>query len=64
VNQTIDEAIAHLQARMAAFEAASLFFVNAHTLNLAAADPGYRRLLNASELVFGDGTGITSVKRV
>ena len=36
----------------------SVFFVNAHTLNLAAADPSYRDVLNASDFVFGDGTGV------
>ncbi len=37
---------------------ASVFFVNAHTLNLAAADPSYRDVLNASDFVFADGTGV------
>ena len=36
----------------------SVYFVNAHTLNLAAADPAYRDLLNRADLVFGDGTGV------
>ncbi len=34
------------------------YFVNAHTLNLAAADPEYRRVLNRADYVFGDGTGV------
>ncbi len=38
--------------------ARSVFFVNAHTLNLAWADPEYRRALCSSEWVFGDGTGV------
>lgn len=36
----------------------SLFFVNAHTLNLACEDAAYRALLAASDWVFGDGTGV------
>jgi N-acetylglucosaminyldiphosphoundecaprenol N-acetyl-beta-D-mannosaminyltransferase len=35
-----------------------VFFVNAHTLNLAAADPTYRGVLRAADYVFGDGTGV------
>ncbi len=36
----------------------SVFFVNAHTLNLAAARQEYRAILNAGDFVFGDGTGV------
>jgi N-acetylglucosaminyldiphosphoundecaprenol N-acetyl-beta-D-mannosaminyltransferase len=38
--------------------ARSVFFVNAHTLNLAATDPQYRAVLNSGDFVFGDGTGV------
>lgn len=38
--------------------ARAIYFVNAHTLNHACADPEYRRLLNAGYRVFGDGTGV------
>jgi N-acetylglucosaminyldiphosphoundecaprenol N-acetyl-beta-D-mannosaminyltransferase len=38
--------------------AASVFIVNAHTLNLAAADPSYRQALNAGDFVLADGTGV------
>ena len=38
--------------------ARSIFFVNAHTLNLAHDDPAYRAVLDASDWVFGDGTGV------
>jgi len=37
---------------------ASVFFVNAHTLNLAAEDAAYRATLNTADLVLGDGTGV------
>ena len=40
------------------------FFVNAHTLNLAAEDPAYRAVLNAADHVFGDGTGIRWAARL
>jgi N-acetylglucosaminyldiphosphoundecaprenol N-acetyl-beta-D-mannosaminyltransferase len=38
--------------------ARSVFFVNAHTLNLAAADPSLRAVLNDGDFVFPDGTGV------
>jgi N-acetylglucosaminyldiphosphoundecaprenol N-acetyl-beta-D-mannosaminyltransferase len=44
--------------------AASVFFVNAHTLNLAAGDPAYRKVLNAADFVFGDGTGVRWAARL
>ncbi len=42
----------------------SVFFVNAHTLNLAAADAGYRQVLDAGTYVFGDGTGVRWAARM
>jgi N-acetylglucosaminyldiphosphoundecaprenol N-acetyl-beta-D-mannosaminyltransferase len=39
-------------------ETRSVFFVNAHTLNLAYGDPAYRDVLNGGDFVFGDGTGV------
>lgn len=41
-----------------------VYFVNAHTLNLATEDPGYRELLNAADYVFGDGTGVRWAARM
>jgi N-acetylglucosaminyldiphosphoundecaprenol N-acetyl-beta-D-mannosaminyltransferase len=41
-----------------------VFFVNAHTLNLAAADSDYREALNAADYVFGDGTGVRWAARL
>ncbi len=43
---------------------ASVFFVNTHTLNLAAGDPAYRQVLNAADFVFGDGTGVRWAARL
>ncbi len=42
----------------------SVFFANAHTLNLAAADSEYRELLRAASHVFGDGTGVRWAARM
>jgi N-acetylglucosaminyldiphosphoundecaprenol N-acetyl-beta-D-mannosaminyltransferase len=44
--------------------ARSVFFANAHTLNLAAADEDYRQVLNAADYVFGDGTGVRWAARL
>jgi len=42
----------------------TIFFANAHTLNLAAADPSYRRTLATADHVFGDGTGVRWAARL
>jgi len=42
----------------------NVFFVNAHTLNLAAADPSFRRVLDTADYVFGDGTGVRWAARL
>ena len=44
--------------------AASVYFVNAHTINLAAADPAFRETLNSGDFVFGDGTGVRWAARL
>jgi N-acetylglucosaminyldiphosphoundecaprenol N-acetyl-beta-D-mannosaminyltransferase len=36
----------------------SVFFVNAHTLNVATDEPGFRDVLNSADFVFNDGTGV------
>ena len=41
-----------------------VYYVNTHTLNLAAADPQYRDVLNAADYVFGDGTGVRWAARL
>ncbi len=41
-----------------------VYFVNAHTLNLAAEDETYRAVLNAADCVFGDGTGVRWAARL
>ncbi len=59
-NATADEAIALLDRWMGARDgrARAVYIVNAHSLNLAFEDPGYRAVLNAADAVFGDGTGV------
>jgi N-acetylglucosaminyldiphosphoundecaprenol N-acetyl-beta-D-mannosaminyltransferase len=42
----------------------AVYFVNAHTLNLAAREPAYAELLNRGRCVFGDGTGVRWAARV
>jgi N-acetylglucosaminyldiphosphoundecaprenol N-acetyl-beta-D-mannosaminyltransferase len=44
--------------RTSSRRAHSLYFVNAHTLNLAWDDPTYREVLSGADWVFGDGTGV------
>jgi N-acetylglucosaminyldiphosphoundecaprenol N-acetyl-beta-D-mannosaminyltransferase len=41
-----------------------VFFVNAHTLNLAYESPDYRRVLCSADHVFGDGTGVRWAARL
>lgn len=57
--ELIEEAICRRDS-----QAASVFFVNAHTLNLAAADPSYRAVLNTAGFVFADGTGVRWAARL
>ena len=45
-------------ARHQGFRARSLFFANAHTLNLAHQDASVHELLRSADCVFGDGTGV------
>jgi N-acetylglucosaminyldiphosphoundecaprenol N-acetyl-beta-D-mannosaminyltransferase len=53
-----DTAVASLAAGLDHPQRRALFFVNAHTLNLAARDPAFRETLNRADVVFGDGTGV------
>ena len=42
----------------------TVYFVNAHTLNVAAANDDYRHALNRGDYVFGDGTGVRWAARL
>ena len=56
-DEAFEAAADHVRALVDGTGPRSLVFVNAHTLNHAAADPAFRYTLNAASLVFGDGTG-------
>ncbi len=51
------DAIEHRDAR-------TLYFVNAHTLNLAWDDPEFRRILGRGDLVLNDGIGLAIYARL
>jgi N-acetylglucosaminyldiphosphoundecaprenol N-acetyl-beta-D-mannosaminyltransferase len=44
--------------------ARSVYFVNAHALNIATSNAAYRAVLNAADCVFGDGTGVRWAARL
>ena len=65
VDQQLDEAVAELQSMIRHRPGCcSLFFVNANTLNFAMENQDYARILNRSDLVFGDGTGVRWAARL
>ncbi len=57
--ERLEEAVQHPGERTV-----SVFFVNAHTLNLASADAAYRETLNSGDFVFADGTGVRWAARL
>lgn len=59
-----EEAVAALRATLRGSAPRTLFFVNAHTLEGAAACTEDRRILNAADFVFGDGTGVRWAARL
>lgn len=62
---TIERAVEKLEAWLRLEDRTrSVYFVNAHTLNCATDDPAYRALLNRSDVVFGDGTGVRWAARL
>ncbi len=65
-NVTRQQGIEAIEAliRRRCSRSASVFFVNAHTLNMAASDPSYRDVLNAGDYVFADGTGVRWAARL
>jgi len=65
IDQSMDSAVDELQTIIRDRAAPrSLFFVNAHTLNLAVEDQAYARVLDGADLVFGDGTGVRWAARL
>ena len=65
-NVTRNQAIELLDAALCRHDGrpTSVFYANAHTLNLAAVDPSYRDVLNAADFVFADGTGVRWAARL
>lgn len=63
---TMDEALALLDAMIASQPARShsVYYVNAHTLNVACDDPSFRDVLRRADRVFGDGTGVRWASRL
>ena len=57
------DAVALARAALADPVPRTLFFANAHTLNLAAKSVDDRRILNEADFVFGDGTGVRMAAR-
>jgi exopolysaccharide biosynthesis WecB/TagA/CpsF family protein len=55
---SFDEAVQRVREMIATPRAHQVVLANAHTLNLACADPAYRRVLCDAELVLRDGVGI------
>lgn len=53
-----EEALREVARLYDAAEPALIVYANAHTLNLAFRDPGYRRLLCEADLVLNDGIGV------
>lgn len=57
-------AVAAIEAAAAERPPVTLAFANAHTLNLAAADPSYRGLLEDFDFVLNDGAGVALAARM
>jgi N-acetylglucosaminyldiphosphoundecaprenol N-acetyl-beta-D-mannosaminyltransferase len=65
-NVSMERALWMIEGFLARREGArrSVFFVNAHTLNLAARDRDYLEVLRSADHVFGDGTGVRWAARL
>ena len=63
-NLAFDDAIACLRGELHGSHRRTLFFANAHTLQLAHRSPQLRRALDAADHVFGDGTGVRWAARL
>lgn len=63
---TMSAAVARVEALIVHAEprTRTVFFVNAHTLNLAIEDPDYLACLRTADVVFGDGTGVRWAARL
>jgi exopolysaccharide biosynthesis WecB/TagA/CpsF family protein len=59
-----DEVIREVRERVARRERLTVMYANAHTLNIAAADERLRSVLNESDLVLNDGSGVGMAARL
>jgi exopolysaccharide biosynthesis WecB/TagA/CpsF family protein len=59
-----DAAIQEVRERMTVKRRLTIMYANAHTLNTAAGDAGFRAALNGSDLVLNDGAGVTLAGRL
>jgi N-acetylglucosaminyldiphosphoundecaprenol N-acetyl-beta-D-mannosaminyltransferase len=61
----MDDALARVEEWMRASgeRTRAVYFVNAHTLNLACDDPSYRDVLRRADTVYGDGSGVRMAVR-
>lgn len=66
VDMKMTEALSLLQELMTYHRdiSHSIYFVNAHTLNVASRDPMYRDVLKRGSYVFADGTGVRWAVRI
>jgi len=66
MDTTMTQALAMLEAMLLQqpARAHAIYFVNAHTLNVACDDPHYRAVLQRADRVFGDGTGVRWAARL
>lgn len=67
IDATLDEAVGALAQEIEVYDgntSRSVYFVNAHTLNLASENPQYRQTLARGDYVFGDGTGVRWAARL
>jgi N-acetylglucosaminyldiphosphoundecaprenol N-acetyl-beta-D-mannosaminyltransferase len=63
-NLSMGEAVAAIVKRLNDHAPARVAFVNAHCVNVAARDPGYRGALAGADLVFADGVGMRLAGRL
>ena len=64
-DMSMDAALGTLEQMLAqTAKSNAVFFVNAHTLNLACDEPRFGDVLRSAERVFGDGTGVRWAVRI
>jgi len=61
---TREQALAKMESTFGSGNAWKVYIVNAHTMNLAWEDPGFREVLNSADLVLNDGSGAQIASRL